>query len=57
MGRFTSGMLEMTWPLAITKAGTPVAAIAEHMAYLDDATYRGGMKFDVLMMKRTFGFR
>ena len=27
-------MLEMTWPLAITKAGTPVAAMAEHMAYL-----------------------
>merc|ERR1719220_3404536 len=30
----TSLMPEMTWPLAMTRAGTPVAAMAEHMAYL-----------------------
>ena len=30
----------MTWPLAITRAGTPVAAMAEHMAYLESDTLR-----------------
>ena len=30
----TSGMASMTCPLAMTSAGTPVAAMAEHTAYL-----------------------
>ena len=37
--RSTSGMLSMTWPLAITSAGTPVAAMAEHTAYLRQLLY------------------
>merc|ERR1719427_2498095 len=34
----TSAIPSITWPLAMTRAGTPVAAMAEHMAYLFWAT-------------------
>ena len=49
--RPTSGIPSMTCPLAMTSAGTPVAAIAEHMAYLQTHFY--GSAEDTMLIAKS----